>query len=183
MLSSFFQMVNPLGMYWSLKFFLVKERRMRGIGFVSIYSNKTFHVIDIKVSVFSHALGKGLNCPSPLSALCSHLASIYREGEASLQCFQRSDGKALELTSTETCATIQAEEKEEKQSVQKQRIIEDPELSGTHKDHGSPAPGSEQGSPKNTMCLRALQTLLELCQVGAGTTALGSGCQGVHSVQ
>lgn len=40
-------------------------------------------------------------------------------------------------------APAKAEEKEEKQSVQKQRIIEDPELAGTHKDHGSPAPGSE----------------------------------------
>ena len=98
-----FQMVNPLGVRWSLKFFLVegKERVV-----VSINSNKTFHMIDINVFDFAHAFGKGLSCQSPLSTLCSHLPSIFREGEPSLQYFWRCDGNELELSFAETCVAI-----------------------------------------------------------------------------
>lgn len=49
---------------------------------------------------------KGLSCQSPLSILCSHSPSIFGEEEDSLQCFSRSDGNEMELSSTEMCGTI-----------------------------------------------------------------------------
>lgn len=143
---------------------------MRGDGFVSIYSNETFHMIDINGSDFSHALGKGLNCPSPLSILCSQ---YIRKGKIHSSVFE--DLIAMHWSSLlqKHVAPCKAEEKEEKQSVQKQRIIEDPELEGTHKEHRGPAPGSEYHEshhvPENVV-----QTLLEFCQAGAVTTAMGS---------
>lgn len=110
-----FHMMNPLGVQWSLKFFLV-EGEGGGGGIVSINSNKPFQMIDINVFDFSHASAKGLSCPSPLSMSGFHSPSIFREGEVSPHCFGRADGNKSKWTGAlflrSTLASSEAEETE-----------------------------------------------------------------------
>lgn len=114
------QMVNPLGVQWSLKFFLMEGKEK---GVVSINSNKTFHMTDINVFDFSHAFRKGLSCQSPLSTLCSHLPSVFKEGEDSLQCFWGSDSNELELSSAEPCGIVRGGRGGEAVSVQLTQVV------------------------------------------------------------
>ena len=64
-------------------------------------------------------------------------------------------------------------------SVAEGRIIEYPKLEETHKDHGVQLLAPHRTTPKSDICQSVVQMLLELCQLGAMTTALGCLFQGL----